>query len=144
MCRCVVVVKNSGQRCGPKISAMSSVRVRIRCSPWWTPLLIVCGMPPNAAYLDIGRESVRVRMGIGFRAEFPRAAMRSPQRFPNKLSIGVHGANGRWLVNGAHGPLIAFGLDPPTRARVYGFPVRLRELAVSVDDPDALIGHLQA
>ena len=121
---------------------MTPVRVRIRCRPWWTPLLIVCGMPPNATYLDIGRESVRVRMGIGFRAEFPRAAIRSPRRFRNQLSIGVHGGKGGWLVNGAHGPLVAFALDPPTRARVYGFPVRLRELTVSVDDPDALIGQL--
>jgi hypothetical protein len=123
---------------------MTSSRVRIRCSPWWTPLLIACGMPPNAAYMDVGPESVRVRMGIGFRAEFPRASVRSPQRFRNQISIGVHGGNGGWLVNGAHGPLVAFSLDPPSRARVCGFPVQLRELAVSVDDPDALIGQLNA
>ena len=99
-------------------------------------------MPPNAAYLDIRSDAVRVRMGVGFRAEFPRASIRSPQHFPNRSSIGVHGGRGGWLVNGASGPLVAFCLDPPSRARVYGVPVRLRKLVVSVDDPDALIAEL--
>ena len=61
-------------------------RVPIRCSPWWTPLLIVCGMPPKGAYLDIGPDSVRVRMGLGFRAEFPRASISSAQPFRNQVS----------------------------------------------------------
>ncbi len=107
------------------------------------PLLIACGMPPKAAYLDIGPDLVRVRMGVGFRAEFPRASVRFPQRFRNQISIGVHGWRGGWLVNGASGPLVGFCLDPSSRARVYGVPVRLRELAVSVDDPDALIAELR-
>lgn len=121
---------------------MSETRFPIRFSPWWTPLLVICGMPPRSAYLDVSRESVRVRMGIGFRAEFPRASVRGPRRCPNRLSIGVHGWRGRWLVNGAHGPLVAFALEPPCRAWVSGFPVQLRELAVSVDDPDALVEEL--
>jgi hypothetical protein len=99
-------------------------------------------MPPKAAYLHLNLDSVRVRMGVGFRAEFPRASIRSPRRVRNQISIGVHGGRGGWLVNGASGPLVAFCLDPPTRARVYGVPVRLREVAVSVDDPDALIAEL--
>ena len=89
---------------------------------------------------------------MGFRAELPRASIRSPRRVANQISIGVHGGRGRWLVNGASGPLVAISLDPPTRARVYGIPVhagipygipvRLRELLVSVDDPDAVIAQL--
>ena len=99
-------------------------------------------MPPNAAYLDIGPEMVRVRMGIGFRAQFPRSSIHLPRHIPNKISIGVHGGRGGWLVNGAHGPLVALALNPPCRARLYGFSVALRELVVSVEDPDALIARL--
>ena len=58
------------------------------------------------------------------------------------LSLGVHGWRGRWLVNGAAGPLVALEIEPPVRARVIGIPVRLRELFVSVDDPDAVIAEL--
>jgi hypothetical protein len=121
---------------------MSAARVRIRCRPWWIPLLTVCGMPPKTSYLDIGSDAVRVRMGVGFRVELLRSSIRSPRRVRNRISIGVHGGRGTWLVNGASGPLIAFSLDPPCRARVYGVPVRLHELVLSVDDPDALIVEL--
>jgi hypothetical protein len=123
---------------------VSAARMPIRCGPLWTPLLIAVGMAPKAAYVDIGATSVRVRMGLGFRAEFPRTSIRSPRRVPDRLSIGVHGWRGGWLVNGARGPLVAFSLDPPARARVYGVPVRLAELALSVDDPDALVAELSS
>ena len=34
----------------------------------------------------------------------------------------MHRWRGRWLVNGAAGPLVAIEIDPPARARVLGFP----------------------
>jgi hypothetical protein len=46
----------------------------------------------------------------------------------------VHGWRGRWLVNGAHRPIATITLALPARARVLGFPVRLRELLLCVDD----------
>ncbi len=33
-------------------------------------------------------------------------------------------------------------LDPPQRGSVLGFPLTLREVAVSVEDPDGLIAAL--
>ncbi len=123
---------------------MDASQVPICCRPWWTPLLIAFGMPPSKAYLDIDPERVRVRMGVGFRADVPRASVRAPRRRRNQISVGVHGRRGSWLINGAMGPLVALTLDPPSRARVYGFPVRLRALTVSVDDPDGLIAKLSA
>ena len=83
-------------------------------------------------------------MAWGFRADVPRPSLRSPRRVRNSISIGVHGWGGRWLVNGAAGPLVAVAIDPPARARVLGFPVRLRELIVSVEDPAAVIDELSA
>jgi hypothetical protein len=38
---------------------------------------------------------------------------------------------------------VAIAIDPPAPAHVLGVPIRLRELLVSVDDPDALVGALQ-
>jgi hypothetical protein len=99
-------------------------------------------MPPRSAYLEIGRDLVRVRMGIVFRTDLPRASLRGARLVRRRVSVGVHGWRGSWLVNGAQGPLVGFRVDPPDRARVYGVPVRLRELLVSVEDPDALIAEL--
>jgi hypothetical protein len=79
-----------------------------------------------------------------FRTEFSRTSIRSLHRAGNSVSIGIHGWRGRWLVNGAAGPLVALTIDPPARARVLGVPVRLRELIVSVDEPDAVKAELGA
>jgi hypothetical protein len=106
------------------------------------PLFRLLGITPSSSYVDIGPDRVRVRMGWAFGAELPRTSIRSARRVPNAISIGVHGWRGRWLVNGAAGPLVAVAIDPPAPARVLGVPVRLRELVVSVDDPDALIRAL--
>lgn len=84
-------------------------------------------------------------MSWGFHADVPRRSIRSVRRERNAyLSLGVHGWRGRWLVNGAAGPLVALVIEPPVRARVCGVPVRLTELFVSVEDPDAAISELSS
>jgi hypothetical protein len=55
---------------------------------------------------------------------------------------GVHGWRGRWLVNGSSSGLVGVDLNPPARARVGPVPVTVRELRVSVDDPDGLVAAL--
>ncbi len=106
------------------------------------PLLAVLGLTPRCSYLDVAAERVRVRMGWAFRAEIPRASIRAIAPARHALSIGVHGWRGRWLVNGAAGPLATLTIDPVARGRIAGLPVRLRELTISVDDVNALIGAL--
>jgi hypothetical protein len=107
------------------------------------PLLCVLGLTPRRSYLELAPDRVSVRMSWGFRADVPRRSIRSVHRARNaSLSVGVHGWGGRWLVNGAAGPLVAIEIEPPARARASGVPVRLRELIVSVDDPEAIIAEL--
>jgi hypothetical protein len=57
------------------------------------------------------------------------------------LTRGVHGLAGRWLVNGSSRGLVAVTIEPPARAFVVGFPVRLRVVTVSVEDPEGLIAY---
>ena len=108
------------------------------------PLIVVCGITPGRSYLDIDPDRISIRMGWGFSADVPRASVRSVAWAPDSpWSIGVHGWKGRWIVNGAAGPMVSIRIDPAARARTVGFPVTLRELLVSVDDPDALVAELQ-
>jgi hypothetical protein len=82
-------------------------------------------------------------MGLAFRVRFPRSAvaLTAPlDRAP--LSRGVHGWAGRWLVNGSGEGILAIDFAPERRARVLGFPVRLRQLLVSVHDPRVLADAL--
>jgi hypothetical protein len=106
------------------------------------PLFTALGITPGRACLDVAPDLVRVRMGWGFCADVPRRSIRSVRRVRDAVSIGVHGWGGRWLVNGASGPLVAIAIEPSAPARVMGVPIRLRELIVSVEDPGAVIAAL--
>lgn len=87
---------------------------------------------------------VMVVQGWAFRARFPRSSVVGVRRQAGSvLSRGAHGWSGRWLVNGAGDGLVVVTIDPTARARVTGVPVSLRELTVSVDDPDGLVAALQ-
>ena len=105
--------------------------------------LWLVGCTPSNSYVELDDVQMRVRMGWAFSADVPRNSVRSAARAPDSpLSVGVHGWRGRWIVNGAASPMVAISVDPPARARTLGLPVSLRELRVSVDDPDALVGAL--
>lgn len=122
---------------------MNDARIAIRFGRW-KPLLIALGLTPSRSYLDVGPDLVRVRTSWGFHADVPRPSIRSVRRVGNPFpgSIGVHGWRGRWLVNGAAGPLVAVDLEPPVRARTLMFPIRLRQLIVSVDAADEVVAKL--
>lgn len=107
--------------------------------------LVLFGCTPDNSYLELDGDQLQVQMGWGFKSRFPLVSVRSAERAPDSpLSIGIHGWGGRWIVNGAASPMVAISIEPPAHARVLGFPVTLRELRVSVDDPDALIAALTA
>jgi len=107
------------------------------------PLLTVLGAGPRFSGVDVDRDHMRVRMGWSFRAEVARGSIIGATRRSGLVaSIGVHGWNGKWLVNGAARGLVTVSIDPPARAYVGGVPVRLRTLIVSVQPPEALIAVL--
>ncbi len=95
---------------------------------------------PSDSYVEIAGNDVSVRMGWAFRVSFEREQVARAAPFGRRvlLTRGVHGWAGRWLVNGAGDGILAIDLEPRQRAYVLGFPVRLRQLLVSVDDPAAL------
>jgi hypothetical protein len=119
-----------------------TTRVPIRFG-FWKPLFVALGVTPARSYLDLRPDIVRVRMGWGFSADIPRASIRSVRRVESAMwSMGAHGWRGRWLVNGARGPIVLIEIDPPVHARTIRIPSGLCELLVSVDDPDALVAAL--
>ena len=84
-----------------------------------------------------------VRQSWAFRASVPRTSVQGAVRLDRTyLSRGAHGWAGKWLVNGAGDGLVSIAIDPVARGHVAGFPVKLRELIVSVDDPEGLVAAL--
>jgi hypothetical protein len=124
--------------------ADDTIRFPIRFERWYALLSSSLLLRPSSSYLEIQGDEVECRMGWGFRARFPRAAVVRTERFDAMtLSRGVHGFAGRWLVNGSGDRILVLHLEPEQRAKVTGVPVRLKELLVSVDDPDALVERLR-
>ncbi len=58
------------------------------------------------------------------------------------LGWGAHGWRGRWLVNGSSSGIVVLDIEPPAAARVLGFPVAVRELALSLETPEACCSAL--
>jgi hypothetical protein len=113
-------------------------RIPIKYGSPWKWLLPLLLLPERFAYIQIDGGLVQVRLGWGFRLTFSRSDIMEIVDHGPVLSIGAHGWKGRWLVNGAHRPIAVIRLTHPSSGRVVGFPVRVRELLVSVDDREAL------
>ena len=109
----------------------------------WRPVLSVLGLGPRYSKLELDDDALHVRMGWGFDGSVPRTSISNPRRGRAMLGIGVHtDLRGGWLVNGSLRGIVSMDVDPPARGRSMGIQVRVRRLAVGVDDPDALIAAL--
>lgn len=94
--------------------------------------------------LDDGQ--IRVRMG-SFKLDIPRSSARSVRRSAARVggTTGVHGGRGRWLVNGSAEGQAELAIDPPARVSpsidtLYGLgPSRVKQLTVSLDEPDRFV-----
>jgi hypothetical protein len=106
-------------------------------------VLALVGVPASQAYIERDGDTVRVRLGWSFVTTFPVGAIESVAPATRRtVSLGAHGFGGRVLVNGAWWPLAVITLREPVRARLAGIPISVRELTVSVEDPDALRADL--
>jgi hypothetical protein len=116
-------------------------RFAISYHPVLRLLFTTFGMGPAGSGATLTDDELRIRMGWAFRARIPRRAVAGVERvrIPLILGWGVHGWAGRWAVNGARTGTVRLDLDPPSRARVCGVPVRLRTLWLSLSDPDGLL-----
>jgi hypothetical protein len=113
-------------------------RIPIRYGSGWRWLLTILFLPRGLAYIHVTGDDVKVRLGWAFRVGFSRLDVIEVVDHRAVVSIGAHGWQGRWLVNGANSPIATIRLSRPAPGRVVGFPVTVRELLVSVDDRDAL------
>jgi hypothetical protein len=104
-------------------------------------------IPPSSSFVELGDDSIHVRLGWAFSARIPRRLVGTagPGKPPTiRFTAGAHGWGGRWLVNGAPDGIVALELTEPVRALVSGFPIRLRHLSVSLEEPDAFLAALGA
>jgi len=118
-------------------------RFPIRYSPSLALLFQAMALPPGGSFVDLDDRTMRVRLGWAFSARIPRSLVVAARPAPPvHLTVGAHGWRGRWLVNGARDGIVEVDLAEPVRAFTAGFPLRLRQLVVSLEDPDAFMAAL--
>jgi hypothetical protein len=101
-------------------------------------------LPPSKSFIEINGAEVRVQMSWAFRCRFPKKAVQSTEELHKQpLSRGVHGFAGRWLVNGSGKGILTINLMPTQRGYVIGFPIHLKQLMVSVEEPAQLANYLK-
>jgi hypothetical protein len=113
-------------------------RFEVRYDRWCGWLIGLCGMGRRFSSVAVSDDAVRIVMGWAFRATIPRSSITAIRRSDGPVfGWGVHGWRGRWLVNGSSHGLVTISIDPPVASRVVGLPGRLRQVTVSLVDPDA-------
>lgn len=108
-------------------------------------LLTLMGLWQSNSYIDVDAELLSVKMGWAFRASIPRSSITSVSKYQGiPGGIGVHGISGRWLVNGAASGIVTLDIEPTGKASVMGFPVKLKRLSVSLEEPERFIAAISA
>jgi len=108
-------------------------------------MLNLVGSGPEHSGIAVSDGDLAVKMGRSFDGRAPRTSITSARALTDTvISRGVHGCRGSWLVNGDGSGLVELQFEPPMRGHVLMFPVTVRRLRISVDDPDGLVDALGA
>jgi len=114
-----------------------------RYDRWCGWVLGALGSGRRFSRVSVREHDVEVQLGIAFRGTVDRSSIRSVSGWRGRVfGWGAHGWSGRWLVNGSSKGIVVLGIEPPARARVLGFPVTVRELGLSLEDPDGFLTAL--
>jgi len=117
-----------------------------RPNPAMKALLVALGVRDSATRVDLDDADLEVRLGWQFSLRVPRTSVVSAARDDGRVyGWGAHTSfRGRWLVNTSSHGLVRLTIDPPARGHCTRVPVTVRELRISLADPDAFLTELGA
>jgi hypothetical protein len=113
-------------------------------TPFTRRLFALLGMGQSRSSVVVGDAEIHVSMGWAASITIQRSAIRSaaPAKKPFGYGAGVHGTPGRWVFNGSNDGIVKLILDPPQRGRTLLFPIKPRELYLSLEDPSGFLAEL--
>jgi hypothetical protein len=116
------------------------MRFTISYNTFLRPLLGILGLGPRWSRVDVADGVITVRMGWAFSARIPVSDVATASQTNGPVfGWGVHVWRGRWLVNGSSQGIVTLSLEPRSKARAVGIPVRPRQLSVSLEDPTGFL-----
>lgn len=112
---------------------------------WLLPLMIVVGAGPSTARVSVADGMLNVRMGwFWFSVAVPpRSVVRARRSANSWFAVGIHtdGMRG-WIVNGSPFGMVHLAIEPAATGRFAGLPIRVSNLWLSLEDPDAFLAAL--
>lgn len=114
-------------------------------------ILRLLGLGPEQSWIVVRPDALLVHMGWAFDVGIPRGVIASAQRADAPRGFagmfvgwGVHTTfDGTWYVNGSQQHLVRIDLTDPVRGRALVFPVTIRTLYLSIDEPEAFLRNLR-
>ncbi len=123
---------------------MTAQRFAIRRSRVWLPLLLLFGGTACRSYVEISPGGVHFRFGL-FDEIAPRDEVTSAVAASWPLIGGIGWRLGLgWTVGliGARGGVVRVRFAQRRRMRFFFVPLQVREIYVSLEDPDAFLAAL--
>ncbi len=128
------------------ITNRSPANFTISFTTWMRWLMAALLAGPRHCEVTVSADRLDVRMGAGgwaFATSVHRSSIVDVRRVDRPVwAWGAHGWRGRWLVNGSAQGLVQVTIDPPEHGRCMVFAITVRQLTVSLDDPDGFVGAL--
>ncbi len=125
-------------------NALARTEFQFSYAPGVRWILSLLGSGPASARVTVEPTQVRIRFGWSFQMTFARDAVigAGHAQKPFGAGMGVHGWKGRWVINGSNADIVRLTFRQPERARVIGFPVKPREIFLSLEDPDGFLAAI--
>ena len=121
-------------------------RFELSFSPFMRGAMTPMFAGPRRCRVVVTSDRLSVVMGSGgwaFWGTVPRSSITQVERVTGPVwAWGAHGWRGRWLVNGSSRGLVRITIRPAGRGRCLAFPIALRQLTLSLDEPDQFIAVL--
>ncbi len=119
-------------------------RFTIKLGAVWRPVLVLHGATRANSYVEVSESSITARLGWN-KIEIPRQEIEwaRSDAWPWWRGVGwMPTLRGGLGVIGAKGPIVRIHLRRPRLTLLSILPIQLRDVYVSVDDPEGLIAAL--
>jgi hypothetical protein len=131
----------------PAVTTDQARHFTLHYNRWMRAFAWGLGLGPRRSGMTLSEDVLQARMGWGFAADIPRRSIRQARRLGRRrdiwYAVGIHTLlGGRWIVNGSLQGVVTLEIEPPVRGRAFGLPIRLRWLAMSLDDPEGFLAVL--
>ena len=125
---------------------MNEHRYTIERAAWLRPLLVLFTATDSRAWVELAPEGLRARYGW-YTTTIPYDAIvvAGHDDWPWYGGLGWR-TNFRSVLalNGSYRGIVKLAVDPPQRTRLLGIRFGLRELYLSLEDPDRFLRDLEA